>query len=1055
MFGFNWWRRASGDVPAAGPAEDGSTSAPSRRFADAIRSSVTAEELESIRARALAIEEERAKERSLTDSDDDPERRLRIEFLYRTRCARAFDLSLHEGGSPLPVEAWTRDASGPVLSVASALSALRDEGLALWDADRMSLRVPDVVLCGLPAHFLAQAGLPDLANVQMRIRTEGVAYTPSFEVRRIFIRNGGPLTFPKTDGMVLHAAGKDLLLPAPIFIVSQTLEEFSTGEFATDEERNYAWAAASSILSQSSCRENLEDEVGGARLMAAVRLSIEKDAEGRIRPVFLHSTYAGGEVSYLPMLSPGESDEAAKFLDGSLPLGGQISVGDRAYLFMTPEVRRVVEVIRKAAKGTPEEKASFFANPTKVIVDALENEPGFESIGESIDAIFVETPEYLSQRVEAFGPWEPVSCSFMHPVKTEWFADSENRYGVMIGGDYVWVTAANVDELVKRIEEALGRGESSITFRGQEILVDGADISALKDLARRIKGKGEPSGEASGRKEKEEPEGFREKKKLMGPLLKTNLEELEYQAEQNRHPQYVHPFEGLKDGFSLYPHQVECLEWLEDLWRRGWPGALLADDMGLGKTLQSLSFMKWLGDGMKAQGERKPALIIAPAGLIANWGKEAEKYFGDALGSPIILTGPTLRRFRDLPPSNRIYSFNEAGIVLATYETVRDKIQLFSNVDWGLLILDEAQKTKNPQARLTNAVASLKAAFVLAMTGTPVENSFLDLWSIMNIAVPGFLRSAREFAESFGDNEDIERSGRELNEILTGERAEDSSGAASADSDGVSRMPVRLMMRRLKTERLKALPRKIEDVRARVMPPEQARAYRKVLADRSMAALSDEESIPGLVVLQRLSAASLSPDEMTEETEITDEIIGRSARLTALFEILDEVKARGEKAIVFVQHLKLQQTLARAIRKKYDLDHLPGMISGSMQADARQRVVTNFQNGPAGEFDAVVLMGRAAGTGLTLTAANHVIHLERWWNPAVEDQCSDRAYRIGQTKDVTIHVPLALLGPDDETSFDARLNAFLAVKRSRSAHVLQPGSDTRNAKELVSAILGK
>ena len=270
--------------------------------------------------------------------------------------------------------------------------------------------------------------------------------------------------------------------------------------------------------------------------------------------------------------------------------------------------------------------------------------------------------------------------------------------------------------------------------------------------------------------------------------------------------------------------------------------------------------------------------------------------------------------------------------------------------------------------------------------------------------------------------------------------------------NGVEGSGTRLMMRRLKTERLKNLPAKQTKVVPALMPERQRQAYQAILDARR----NDPENPQNtpLAVLSRLADCSLLPEPLFDSTVLTDELIQGSARLTAFFQILDGIAAKQEKVVVFVQHFDVQTVIAQAIQARYKLDHVPGKINGRMATEARQKVVTAFQNGLPG-FDAVVLTGRAAGTGLTLTAANHVIHLERWWNPAVEDQCSDRVYRIGQTKDVTIHIPLAMRSASDVQSFDATLNASLEKKRSRSTSVLLPSQPSNGDQDFMASFFGQ
>lgn len=1006
-----------------GKKKAAAAAAPRRSFEPALRSTLTDDAFEKLRARALEVEEARLMETVAAEDGSDADiRTLYHCYLENTDCRSAFDLSLAEFGSPLLIDEWTSEPAGTTSSAALRLAALKDKGLAVWNEDSRRLQVPDFVLASLPASTLSVCGLPPLSKLSIRLTKSNVPFTPDFAVKISVVREGRTVQFPHYDGMIVTAGGRDHTLYGDSFYIVDAVRLFMERTYENQEARDFRWAKTAELLGRSAIYKDLLDDIGTTRFLPATRLSLELDEKGRIRPVFLKTAFAEGEATWNPILSETQAARAAKLLDSDLPIKGHLPLGNRSYLFMTPQVEKVVDVVRKVTKGSdPQKKAAFFANPTREIVRALENEPGFEDIADTIDSIFVETPEFLSQRVEAFGPWEAKTCSFLQPLRTEWFADAEDRYGVMVGGNCLWVCEEEVQSLLSNIHKAQKNQIESIDFKGETIEVSSVDLSALEMLAARLRqAKDEEEGDKGPGKEKE-PE---EKKTRIGPLLKTNLEELEFQAEQHRRDGWWHPFEGLVEPYHLFSHQEESLEWLQNLWRKGFSGALLADDMGLGKTLQCLSFLKWIADGWRE--ERRPALIVAPVSLMKNWAAETQKYFGYGLGDPLVLVGSEARRMQKKARSDRTYAIAEAGVVITSYETVRDKIDLFMDVDWGVMVLDEVQKIKNPTSLLTETVKAVKADFVLAMTGTPVENSFMDLWSIMDAVLPGLLRTAREFSENFCGDRPIEEAGAELQQILKGTV----EGAPSPC----------FMMRRLKKDRLKDLPKKTEVTIETPMPPVQLDAYRAILDGLKDKAQREKGSNPKLAALHALANCCLSPDwaDLRGAEDIPEHMIANSAKLTALFRCLDEISARHEKVIVFVQHLDLQMALAQAIRKRYKLDHLPGMINGSMMPAARQEVVDKFQGRDPDEFDAVVLTGRAAGTGLTLTAANHVIHLERWWNPAVEDQCSARAYRIGQKRDVTIHIPLAVIPSSDITSFDVKLHDFLNTKRLRSESVLMP-----------------
>ena len=1025
LFGFGK-KEASADVK------------PARAFKTALRTRLSDEEFLSLRARALEVEEARLTEAGSDDGSATDIRTLYHCYLDNTDCRSAFELSLEEAGEVLAFDEWTTGEGGATAAAAARLAAMKDKGLALWDEETHRLRVPDFVLAALPASTLGVCGLPQLSKLSIRLSKTNAPFTPDFALKLSIVRNGRTVQFPRYDGMIVTAGGHDHTLYGDSFFIVDAVRLFMEKAYENQNARDFQWAKTAELLGQSAIYKDLLDDIGTTRFLPATRLSLELDDKGQIRPVFLKTSFTEGEAGWHPILSELQSARAAKLLDSDLPFKGHLPLGNRSYLFLTPQLEKVVDVVRRAAKGDPQKKAAFFANPTREIVRALENEPGFEDIADTIDNIFVETPEFLSQRVEAFGPWEAKTCSFLQPLRTEWFADAEDRYGIMVGGNCIWVRADEVTPLIANIRKAQKNEEESIRFNGETLDVAAVDLTSLELLAARLREEKAREGEETGDQKEKEP---KEKKTRIGPLLKTNLEELEFQAERNKRDGWNHAFEGLCEPYELFSHQEESLEWLKGLWRDGFSGALLADDMGLGKTLQCLSFLKWTTDGWS--DEHRPSLIVAPVSLMKNWYAETHKYFGYGLGDPLILVGPQARAMQKKARSDRAYAIAEAGVVITSYETVRDKLDLFLNVDWGVMVLDEVQKIKNPTSLLTESVKAVKADFVLAMTGTPVENSFMDLWSIMDAALPGLLRTAREFSENFCGERPIEEAGAELQQILKG-TVEGSPSPC-------------FMMRRLKKDRLKDLPKKTEVTIETPMPPAQLDAYRAILDGLKDPAQKAKGSNPKLAALHSLANCCLSPDwaELRGAEDISDEIVAHSAKLTALFNCLDEIAARKEKVIVFVQHLDLQMALAQAIRKRYKLDHLPGMINGSMMPASRQEVVDKFQGRNPDEFDAVVLTGRAAGTGLTLTAANHVIHLERWWNPAVEDQCSARAYRIGQTRDVTIHIPLAVIPSSDITSFDVKLHDFLNTKRLRSESVLMPVEAGSAGSALFETVLGE
>jgi len=352
-----------------------------------------------------------------------------------------------------------------------------------------------------------------------------------------------------------------------------------------------------------------------------------------------------------------------------------------------------------------------------------------------------------------------------------------------------------------------------------------------------------------------------------------------------------------------------------------------------------------------------------------------------------------------------------AGWVLTTYETLRDYQLSFGKVQWAVVAFDEAQRIKNPAAQVTDAAKALQADFFLALTGTPVENHIGDLWSIVDAVSAGELGALTDFVRRYqADQPDYPTRLADLQAKLT-------------------TPPPARMLRRTKAEQLDGLPT-IEVVPLRSeMPATQAAAYVRVVEE---ARRGGKGGI--LKALQALRAVSLHPASGGGAAD--SDFIGASARLVETFKILDVVAARQEKALIFIEALAMQGVLAEILQRRYSMESPPLIINGGVAGERRKARVDRFQ-GRLG-FDVMLLSPRAAGVGLTITAANHVIHLSRWWNPAVEDQATDRVYRIGQKRPVKVYVPMAIHPEFGDRSFDVTLSQLLASKRALGRTLLMP-----------------
>ncbi len=457
------------------------------------------------------------------------------------------------------------------------------------------------------------------------------------------------------------------------------------------------------------------------------------------------------------------------------------------------------------------------------------------------------------------------------------------------------------------------------------------------------------------------------------------------------------------DG-SLRPYQERGLSWLAFMERTGL-GACLADDMGLGKTIQLLALLLDEREGRGGKRSRpRPTLLICPMSLVGNWQREAER-FTAGLRVHVHHGGERLvgRRFATTAKSS--------DLVITTFGLAVRDADVLGAVRWGRIVVDEAQNIKNAGAKQSRAVRALRAPSRIALTGTPVENRLAELWSIMEFCNPGLLGSANGFRERFavpieryGDDEAAER---------------------------LKRIVGPFMLRRLKTDRsiIADLPDKIEMKVYCNLTREQAALYQAVVDDM-LARIESSEGIErrGLVLatMMKLKQVCNHPAHLLADGSRLD---GRSGKLARLDEILEEALAEGDRAICFTQFAEMGQLLR---------DHLQGRLGveipflhGGVSKKARDEMIARFH---ADDGPPVLLLSlKAGGVGLNLTAANHVIHFDRWWNPAVEDQATDRAFRIGQRRNVQVR-KLVCVGTLEE-----RIDQMIEDKRQLAERIVGTG----------------
>ena len=454
---------------------------------------------------------------------------------------------------------------------------------------------------------------------------------------------------------------------------------------------------------------------------------------------------------------------------------------------------------------------------------------------------------------------------------------------------------------------------------------------------------------------------------------------------------------------TLRPYQQAGLQWLYLLARLRL-GACLADDMGLGKTIQVLSLLLVL----KREGGRRPSLLVVPASLLANWAAEIKRFAPDLAA---VLAHPSAMPADELQ-SPSTAALADADLVITSYGSLA-RIPAFASRSWGLVILDEAQAIKNPAAKQTNAVKALKADARIALTGTPIENRLGDLWSIFDFINPGLLGSAKQFAGFVKDLAD-----RPQNPY------------------GPLRDLVRpYVLRRLKTDKsiIADLPDKTEVKTFCPLSRKQGALYQQAVDDLARQLREvDGMQRRGLVLafLMRLKQICNHPSQWLGDGAWAEGDSGKFARLRDIAEV---IAARQEKALVFTQFQETTAPLAAFLGSVFGQQGL--VLHGQTDVKKRKDLVRRFQEDDSVPF--FVLSLRAGGVGLNLTAASHVIHFDRWWNPAVENQATDRAFRIGQTRTVQVH-KFVCAGTLEE-----KIDAMLEDKRKLSRELLEESDEVR------------
>jgi superfamily II DNA or RNA helicase len=549
-------------------------------------------------------------------------------------------------------------------------------------------------------------------------------------------------------------------------------------------------------------------------------------------------------------------------------------------------------------------------------------------------------------------------------------------------GRFRWEAAIGDDPLTaEEFAQIVALKQPLVRWKGEWVRLDSGEVPRLAEL---VGTEGELSGVEAltlGLAGQRETTEFGEVEVVANGVLAELIERLRG-ADVGREPELAGVAATLRD------YQRRGVAWLQTMCSLGF-GALLADDMGLGKTLQTIALLAH-------RGADRPHLVVCPTSVVGNWDRELTKFAPDL---------PVIRHHGGLRASEA-EEFKAGAVVVTSYGLLRRDFDLLRTVDWDVVVLDEAQQIKNPAAKAAKAARALPAQARVALTGTPVENRLSELWSIMEFANPGMLGPFTRFIDSYA---------------TPIERFRDHERAAR-----LRRVTGPFLMRRLKTEVATDLPAKQESIVACTLTREQATLYRAVLAEilddpdgggsrgsgrgrggrgtksgrgKKAGGLGSGIERRGriLKLLTALKQICNHPAQYLGESGPT---AGRSGKLARATEMLAEVVAADEHALIFTQYREMGMLLAEHLSASLHLPDVP-FLHGGVSRKRRDQMIDDFQSGQGSPLLIVSL--KAGGTGLNLTRATHVLHFDRWWNPAVEDQATDRAYRIGQTRGVNVY----------------------------------------------------
>ncbi len=937
-----------------------------------------------------------------------------LKYTYNTGKFSFFFLSQLDVKTP--VSSWG-GLQAEFLSQLAILSELYDNGLADYTNDACEVDSLNILkLSEIDKQILE---LPDSYPYDIYIESDGVLTQNNFRFKYgfyDFAPNGTRLKADREEA-ILYVNDNKYLLSNNQYLICQAIDDFNR---LPDREKgnltNLKKLSELKALSKESGL-TLEQFLNNQELFLPDKIKLDID-------------FNNGTLEIIPSIDIENSIGFTNTFD-KLPIIRDIypvsrNNGETTRVVISENQKSALQKIKQKRKiSDPETIQEIIDHPERF----FDNEE-------------VDFTVFYSERVKEIGVYSPKFYPFASPYKSQWIPGIVVKDKVDGEKKIYFKSAEKLSDFIEQKEQALKKKERTVKWENIEIPIEEAE-KFIRTAQRQFENPNRPVKE----EKKAEQEVL---------IIKENAELTEFIQNGgllNKFNLTYSTIGNLSEGIELKKHQMTGVAWLQTLLKENQSGGLLADDMGLGKTLQLLYFIEWHSQHFH---DNKPYLIVAPVSLLENWESEYRKFFNpQSLPLYKLYDGVSLTKENNpLQNQKDAKQLQYKQIVLTNYETLRSYQISLGLVDFAIVALDEAQKIKTPGTLVTNASKALKADFKIAMTGTPVENTLVDIWCLIDFAVPGLLGNAKEFAKEFQTPLKESTENKELFNKLRDKIGD-------------------FILRRYKKD-VVDLPKKHDNTNSRIkriMPPIQLERYNQEIelandpdlegTDRrnqklkSLWAVRDISDHPFLLDSQILKFSS-------------EELIASSSKLQTTVGILADIESQKEKAIVFADRRETQKMLQKVV---YDIFGVfASIINGdtptSKQLEgksklSRQQTIDRFQAEEG--FNVIIMSPIAAGVGLNVTKANHILHYSRHWNPAKEEQATDRAYRIGQQKDVFVYYPMAIFPEDmkdDEgnrlTSFDEILDALLNNKKALASNTLFPTEQAEiTPDELMGTIFGK